>query len=86
MAAHLYSLQIPPLFRLIKRLGGLSYKEMYMIFNMGIGMVIFCENEKAKYLTVKIPNSKVIGEVVKQRGKEQIFIDDILGGIDESNY
>ena len=31
---------IPPIFRLVQKVGGVDEEEMYRVFNMGIGMVL----------------------------------------------
>lgn len=59
------SWQIPPLFQLIQRLGGIADEEMQRVFNLGIGMVIFCAREDAPALQAALPEeSWLIGEVI----------------------
>ncbi len=48
--------------------------EMYRVFNMGIGMVLICSPDKTSQLTKALPEAKVIGEVVEQRGKARVAI------------
>jgi hypothetical protein len=38
-------------------------------------MTVFCSPDNVRRLTKKLPEAKVIGEVVKQRGKAQVIID-----------
>jgi phosphoribosylformylglycinamidine cyclo-ligase len=66
---------IPPIFQLIQKQGNIDKEEMYRVFNMGIGMVLICSPGKVKQLIKQLPESKVIGEVVKQVGKERVVID-----------
>ncbi len=66
--------EAPPLFRLIQRKGGVSTHEMYRVFNMGIGMCVFCSPEDAKGLALSLPGAKPIGEVVAQTGAERVTI------------
>jgi phosphoribosylaminoimidazole (AIR) synthetase len=47
---------------------------MYHVFNMGIGMVLFCSADNAGKITRVLPEAKVIGEVVKQEGKKRVVI------------
>ncbi|MEO0082164.1 MAG: phosphoribosylformylglycinamidine cyclo-ligase [candidate division WOR-3 bacterium] len=54
-----------PLFRLIQRLGSVPEDEMYRVFNMGIGMVLFCAREEARTVLNRIRGSRVIGKVVR---------------------
>ncbi len=58
--------EVPPIFRLIQRLGGVDEEEMYRVFNMGIGMVVILspdqgETARAVLGPEEIP---VIGEVI----------------------
>jgi len=39
---HRQSWEVPPIFKLIQKKGKISDKEMFHVFNMGIGMVLFC--------------------------------------------
>ena len=45
------------------------------MFNMGIGMVIICSPSNIDQLTQALPEAKVIGEVIEQRGKARVVID-----------
>jgi phosphoribosylformylglycinamidine cyclo-ligase len=48
---------------------------MYHVFNMGIGMVILCSPDNAEKVTGQLPEARVIGEVVKAKGKERVIIE-----------
>jgi len=63
-----------PIFELIKQRGSVAQDEMYRVFNMGIGMVVICSPGNVDQLTQALPEAKVIGEVVKQRGKARVII------------
>jgi len=65
----------PPIFQLIQQRGNVSQQEMYRVFNMGIGMVLICAPQDVEQLTRAQPEAKVIGEVVKQRGKKRVIIE-----------
>ncbi len=65
---------IPPIFHLIQQRGNIDQSEMYRVFNMGIGMVVICSPRDAGQLTQALPQSKIIGEVVKQRGEARVVI------------
>ncbi len=57
---------VPPLFNLIQRLGRIETLEMHRVFNMGIGMVIIADAQKADGLRAAIPEETwVIGEIVQ---------------------
>ena len=65
---------VPPIFQLIQERGKVAQDEMYHVFNMGIGMVLFCLADNAGQITQALPEAKVIGEVVKQEGKKRVVI------------
>jgi len=66
------SYKLPPIFKIIQKLGEIHENEMYNIFNMGIGMIIIVEKEKVdkalKILETINLSPKVIGEVTKDIG------------------
>jgi phosphoribosylformylglycinamidine cyclo-ligase len=68
------SWEVPPLFRLIQEQGKVSREEMYRVFNMGIGMVVVCGPREAVTLRRKLPEAKVVGEVVRSIGKVRVRI------------
>ena len=68
------SWQIPPIFPLIQKLGNIDEEEMYRVFNMGIGMILVCSSSDVEELAKKIPEAKIIGEVVEQKGTQRIAI------------
>jgi phosphoribosylformylglycinamidine cyclo-ligase len=67
--------QVPPIFKLLQKKGNVDTAEMYRVFNMGIGMAVICAPEKVKKLTRAIPEAKVVGEVVRQKGTARVIID-----------
>ena len=69
------SWSVPPIFNLIQKRGDVDRDEMYHVFNMGIGMVIICSTDKVGRLTKALPEAKVIGEVIKQKGEARVVID-----------
>jgi phosphoribosylformylglycinamidine cyclo-ligase len=64
-----------PIFELIRDRGNVESREMYRVFNMGLGMVLVCAPEKASRLIKALPEARVIGEVVKQKGIARAIID-----------
>lgn len=66
---------VPPIFTLIQKRGKLDFTEMCHVFNMGIGMVVFCAPEKVKTVTKAIPAARVVGEVVPQTRDARVIID-----------
>jgi len=65
---------VPPIFQLIQQRGNVDRQEMYRVFNMGIGMVVICSPGDTSKITKALPEAKVIGEVVKQKGKARAVI------------
>jgi len=65
---------VPPIFQLIQQRGNITQDEMYRVFNMGIGMIVICSPDDTYQLTGVLPEAKVIGEVVKQKGKARVVI------------
>ena len=66
--------QIPHIFRLIQERGRVEDAEMYQVFNMGIGMVIFCTPQDIAELTAALPETKKIGKVIKSSDSKKITI------------
>ena len=67
---------VPKIFRLIQDKGNIPDKEMYNTFNMGIGMVLITDRQKARGIIAQLNKfhlkSYVIGRVVK--GKKRVKI------------
>lgn len=66
------SWEILPVFKLLERFGGVSHREMFNIFNMGIGMVIALDEKEAaraiEILTAAGERASVIGRVTDEEG------------------
>jgi len=60
-----------PIFSLIQKTGKVEEREMYRVFNMGIGLVIFVPKEQKNKVEKILKNKKVyvIGKVIKGSGK-----------------
>ncbi len=70
---HLNSWQVPPLWALIQEKGDISTKEMYRVFNMGIGMVAIVDKSIAADFQTSISEPTfVIGELVK--GEQKVVL------------
>jgi phosphoribosylformylglycinamidine cyclo-ligase len=68
------SWKAPAIFTLIQKRGSIDEKEMYRVFNMGVGMLVICAPSDVDKLLAAVPKSWVIGEMVKQRGEERVSI------------
>jgi phosphoribosylformylglycinamidine cyclo-ligase len=65
---------VPPIFSLIQRQGNVPTSEMYRVFNMGIGMVTFCSPRDVDEISKLMPEARLIGQVVKQKGENKVII------------
>jgi len=68
--------EIHPIFRIIQDIGKVTEKEMFKVFNMGIGYIFIIENQDVKK-ALSLINKKgyrayLIGEVIKGKGKIKI--------------
>ena len=68
------SWHILPIFPLIQKQGNIDEKEMYRVFNMGIGMMIICSASDVDELIRKVPQARPIGEVTEQKARERVTI------------
>ena len=64
--------EILPIFRLLERLGGIAHREMFNIFNMGVGMVLALDEasvpEALRILESHGERASVIGRVTDREG------------------
>lgn len=67
---------VPKIFRLIQNKGNIEEEEMYHTLNMGIGLVLIVEPERAKNMMKELTGlkvkSRIIGEII--RGKRKVKI------------
>ena len=62
---------VPPLFDFIKEVGHVEDREMFSVFNMGVGMTIIVEPGLADDVMNSIPGAFRIGEVVERAPVEE---------------
>ena len=65
---------IPPLFSLIQLRGRISRREMFRVFNMGIGMVLVCSADNSSPLQKSLPEARVIGRIVEHTGRQRVTL------------
>lgn len=63
---------VPAIFSLIQRQGNVEEQELYRVFNMGMGMMVICSPDTVDKFTEGVPESRVIGEVIKQEGENRV--------------
>jgi phosphoribosylformylglycinamidine cyclo-ligase len=68
---------LPPIFSIIRERGNVETREMFRVFNMGIGMILVCSPKQATGLKKALPEARTIGDVVRPRGRVRAIIDGI---------
>ncbi len=63
-----------PIFDVIQREGSVPLEEMYRVFNMGLGVVAVCNETNLPQFQESLPESAVVGRVVKRKGDTQVFL------------
>ncbi|MBI2831661.1 MAG: phosphoribosylformylglycinamidine cyclo-ligase [Chloroflexi bacterium] len=71
---HEGSWEAPAIFKLMQKKGKVDTEEMFHVFNMGIGMVVVCSPDDAGRFTQTVPEARVVGEVLEQKGTERVVI------------
>ena len=66
--------EVPPLFRLIQRTGGIAEDEMHRVFNMGVGMIVAVAPEDVESVRADVPDAFVVGEVAAADGGPLVTI------------
>lgn len=69
------SWKVPPIFSLIQKQGNINDQEMFLVFNMGVGLVLICSPSRAQDMVAAIPGAWLLGEVTRQRGNERTTIE-----------
>jgi phosphoribosylformylglycinamidine cyclo-ligase len=65
------SWQLPQIFKTIQQNGSVGRREMYQVFNMGIGMVAIVSKRDAKR-AMSILQAKRIGQIERGSGKMRL--------------
>ena len=72
-----HSWSVPKIFNIIQNKGRISDKEMYTVFNMGIGMILVVKRKEEDYVRRIIHRYKIktyiIGEVVKSKKRIEVI-------------
>ena len=69
---HLDSWEIPILFNVLQDLMNVDKREMFRVFNMGIGMIVIANDKEAKIIQSILPEVFVMGEIEKRIKDEQV--------------
>jgi phosphoribosylformylglycinamidine cyclo-ligase len=68
------SWKVPPIFTLIQKKGNVDEREMYRVFNMGVGILAVCSPANVDKIKAAVPSARRIGEVIRVRGEERVII------------
>lgn len=66
-------INVPSVMKELMRKGGITEDEMFGTFNMGVGMVVICDQSDAQTVLDLIPESSLIGKV--EKGEEKIILE-----------
>ncbi len=58
----------PPVFAFLKNLGGIPDREMFAVFNMGLGMLLVYDPASAEQVLGLVDEAQAVGEVVEGQG------------------
>lgn len=75
MAIDKKSWSVPEIFRLVQQSGNISEKEMFSVFNMGIGMMVVVDKKIVKSALAILNHffpTMVIGKIIKSQEKMQL--------------
>ncbi len=71
------SWRVPPIFKLIQRLGNIENQEMFKVFNMGIGLVLVVSKKETNRVFKRLSSLKEtvyrIGEITSGKGKVKLL-------------
>jgi len=65
-------LKIPPIFKMLASMGGVSEREMFNTYNMGVGMTVIASKETADHALEALRAAYPIGEIVA--GEEKVSL------------
>ena len=66
--------RVPPIFPFLQQRGGVSGDEMYRVFNMGLGMVLLCDDERVGEVVSQVPEAVVVGEVIRATDDRRVVV------------
>ena len=65
---------VPPIFALVQEAGKVGRDEMYRVLNMGLGMVLVCEESRVDEAIALVPEARVVGEVIKTEDERRVIL------------
>ena len=68
------SWDLPPVFTVLQERSNVARDEMYRVFNMGLGLVLVCDRTQAAEVRSRVPEARVVGEVVAVAGDRRVVL------------
>jgi len=68
------SWELPPVFTILQERSNVARDEMYRVFNMGLGLVLVCDKARASEIASRVPEARVVGEVVAATGDRRVVL------------
>ncbi|MGI6713361.1 MAG: phosphoribosylformylglycinamidine cyclo-ligase [Bacillota bacterium] len=65
----LSSWEIPPIYQVIKKMGNIESKEMYRVFNMGVGFCLIVDSQDVNGILTDYPGAFIMGQMGSGDGK-----------------
>ena len=65
---------VPPIFAVVQEAGQVGRDEMYRVFNMGLGMVLVCEESRVDETIALVPEARLVGEVVRTEDERRVML------------
>ena len=65
---------LPPIFALLQEMGNVSRDETYRVFNMGLGIVLVCDESRAAEVMALAPEGRIVGQVVRAPSGQRVVI------------
>jgi phosphoribosylformylglycinamidine cyclo-ligase len=62
------SWKVPSIFQILQENGNIDFREMYQVFNMGIGMVVVVAEQNAKRV-ISVLRARPIGRIERGNGR-----------------
>ena len=66
--------ETPPIFSFVQERGNIPRDEMYRVFNMGLGMVLVCEQSRSSEVMALVPEARVVGGVVRTIDERRVIL------------
>jgi phosphoribosylformylglycinamidine cyclo-ligase len=65
---------VPRIFTVLQERSRISREEMYHVFNMGLGLVLFCDPSRVSDVLAQVPEARVVGEVTSLTGERRVIL------------